>query len=162
MNTATTEPTGIIPKLYTRFSDIASCLQSPLLLVIRLYWGWQFFLTGKGKLEHLDKITGFFTNIGIPFPGFNAALTGFTECTGGLLLLFGLAARLISIPLTIILTVAYLTTELEAVKSIFSDPNKFLIADPFLFLLAVVIILVFGPGKFSIDALLAKKFGHRP
>ncbi len=162
MNTSELPPSGTLPKLYTKFSDLASYLQSPFLLVIRLYWGWQFFLTGKGKLEHLDKITEFFTGLGIPFPGANAAFVGFTECAGGLLLIFGLAARLISIPLTILLTVAYLTADLEAVKSLFSDPEKFLAADPFLFLLTVIIILAFGPGKFSLDALLGKRFGYRP
>lgn len=157
-----TPPSGALPKLHTRFSDLASYLQSPFLLVIRLYWGWQFFLTGKGKLEHLDKITEFFTGLGIPFPAANAAFVGFTECVGGLLLVIGLASRLISVPLTILLTVAYLTADLESVKSLFSDPEKFLTAAPFLFLFTVIIILAFGPGKFSVDALLGKKFGYRP
>lgn len=155
-------PSGLLPSLYAQFFELASYLQSPLLLVIRLYWGWQFFLTGKGKLEHLDQITEFFTGLGIPFPAANAAFVGFTECAGGLLLLFGLASRLISIPLTILLSVAYLTADLEAVKQIFSDPSKFLAADPFLFLFAVVIVLAFGPGRFSVDALLGRKFGFRP
>ena len=33
-------------------------LQSPLLLAIRLYWGWQFVQDGWGKLTHLDKVDG--------------------------------------------------------------------------------------------------------
>ena len=163
MNTPFTEtPSGLLPRLYAWFSDFSSYLQSPLLLVIRLYWGWQFFLTGKGKLEHLDKVTEFFTGLSIPFPAANAAFVGFTECAGGLLLLFGLGSRLISIPLAVLLSVAYLTADLDAVEEIFSDPSKFLAADPFLFLFAVVIVLAFGPGRFSLDALLGRKFGFRP
>lgn len=46
-------------------------LQSPLLLVLRLYCGWQFFLTGKGKLTHLDKTGGFFATLHIPMPKLN-------------------------------------------------------------------------------------------
>ncbi len=81
-------------------------LQSLVLLMIRLYRGWQFFLTGKGKLLDLEKPTQFFQSIGIPFRHEQAILAGATECVGGLLLMLGLALRLISIPLMILLTVA--------------------------------------------------------
>jgi len=43
-------------------------LQSLLLLIIRLYWGWGFFETGKGKLMDVQKPTAFFQSLGIPFP----------------------------------------------------------------------------------------------
>lgn len=137
----------------------ASCLQSPFLLIVRLYWGWQFFQTGKGKLSNLSQPTEFFASLHIPFPAFNAALVGTTECFGGLLLLAGLASRLISIPLIFLLCVAYLTADNEALRSIFSDPDKFLSATPFQFLFAVVIVFAFGPGVFSLDYLIGKKCG---
>ncbi|HEY2081575.1 MAG TPA: DoxX family protein [Verrucomicrobiae bacterium] len=140
---------------------IASLLQSPLLLVIRLYWGWQFFQTGKGKLMNHEKVNGFFQSLHIPLPSFNAYLVGTTECVGGLLLLIGLGSRLVSLPLIFSLTIAYITADSEAVKSIFSDPDKFTGATPFLFMLACVIILAFGPGKFSVDWLLEKKFAGK-
>ena len=38
----------------------ARLLQPLLLLVIRLYWGWQFFIDGKGKLQNLDKVDRLF------------------------------------------------------------------------------------------------------
>jgi len=135
----------------------ASNLQSPLLLVIRLYWGWQFFLSGKGKLEDLSGPTEFFTTLGIPFPAFSAALAGTTECVGGLLLLIGLASRLVTIPLIVTMLVAYITADREALTSIYSDPDKFLGATPFLFLFASVLIFVFGPGAFSVDRLVGRK-----
>lgn len=137
----------------------ASYLQSPFLLIVRLYWGWQFFQTGKGKLSDLSQPTEFFASLHIPFPAFNAALVGATECFGGLLLLVGLASRLTAIPLTILLCVAYLTADSEALRSIFSDPDKFTSATPFLFLFATLLVLVFGPGAFSIDYLIGKKLG---
>jgi putative oxidoreductase len=34
-------------------------------------------------------------------------------------------------------------------------------ADPFPFLFAALIILIFGPGKFSVDALIAKLTGQK-
>jgi putative oxidoreductase len=139
------------------FVPSTSFLQSLLLLVIRLYWGWEFFLTGKGKLMDLERPVAFFQSLGIPFPYAQAILAGATECFGGLLLLAGFCSRLISLPLTILLTVAYLTADLDKVKMIVSDPDKFLGADEFLFLFVVVIVFVFGPGKFSIDWLIKRK-----
>jgi putative oxidoreductase len=140
----------------------ACFLQSPLLLALRLYWGWQFFLTGRGKLQNLDKVTEFFKSLHIPFPHFNACLAGGTECLGGLLLLAGLGARLVSLPLIFVLVTAYVTAEADALKHIFNDPDKFVMATPFLFMLSCVVILAFGPGVFSLDWLIAKAFGNKP
>lgn len=143
---------------YGRLIKAASLLQSPLLLAMRLYWGWQFFGTGKGKLMNHEKVTAFFGSLHIPFPSFNAYLAGGTECLGGLLLLIGLGSRLVCLPLIFVLIIAYLTAEIDSVKALFSDPDKFTSATPFLFLVACAVVLAFGPGKFSVDALLAKKF----
>jgi len=131
--------------------------QSLLLFVVRLYWGWQFFQTGKGKLAHLANVGEYFQSLGIPLPHAAATFTGLMECAGGILLLLGLVSRLTAIPLTLILVVAYCTASAEAVKNIFSNPEQFFAADPFLFLYAVILILAFGPGKFSIDWILRNK-----
>jgi len=146
-----------IEKCYCWLTTIGNALRSPLLLVIRLYWGWEFFLTGKGKLMDLSKPAQYFESLGIPLPHFSALFAGCTELIGGLLLLVGLASRLISIPLMILLVTAYFTADSDAVRAIFSDPDKFLSAAEFQFLFAVVIIFVFGPGKFSIDWLIKRK-----
>jgi len=71
-------------------------------------------------------------------------------------------SRFTAIPLIITMIVAYLTADLDVVKNIFSAPDKFTAADPFLFLLASVIVFVFGPGRFSLDGLIAWKFGFKP
>lgn len=133
-------------------------LQSPFLLGVRLYWGWQFFQAGRGKLKNLGQVTEFFTGLGIPFPAFNAGLAASTECFGGLLLIAGLASRLTAVPLIITMVVAYITADREAVQTIFSEPDNFVTATPFLFLLASFIIFIFGPGAFSLDRLLSWKF----
>jgi putative oxidoreductase len=132
----------------------ASWLQSVFLLVIRLYWGWQFHVTGMGKLGNIPKVTGYFQSLGIPHPGLNAYLAGSTECFGGLFLLLGLASRVSTIPLIFTMVVAYLTASPDAVKHIFSKPDDFVTADPFLFMLTAVIVFLFGPGLFSVDGLI--------
>ncbi len=141
----------------TLLDRVAGYLHDPLLLGIRLYWGWQFFNTGKGKLSNLEGTTEFFTELGLPFAKLNAIMAGSTECFGGLLLLIGLFSRVISVPLIATMTVAYLTAHLDVVKTIWSDSDSFVTAAPFLFMLASVIIFTFGPGKFSIDEVLRRR-----
>ena len=142
--------------LLAKLDTSASYLQSPLLLVIRLYWGWQFAQTGWGKLTHLERTAGYFESLDIPLPKVNAIMAGSTECLGGVLLALGLFARPASVPLIFTMLVAYWTADREAVVSITSDPDKFVTATPFLFLFASLLVLAFGPGKLSLDALLGK------
>jgi len=144
-------------KLDGLLATIGGRLQPVLLLVIRGWWGWSFFLTGKGKLLNLEKTTSFFTDLGLPLPKLNAIIAGSTECVGGLLLLLGLGSRLASVPLIFTMIVAYVTADNEALHAIFSDTDKFTGATPFLFLFACVIVFTFGPGRLSLDALLFKK-----
>lgn len=148
-----------IRSVLAKLDVFATYLQSPLLLVIRLYWGWQFALSGWGKLRNLDRTAGFFDSINIPWPKANAVLAGGTECLGGVLLALGLFARPVSVPLIFTMLVAYWTAHRDELNAIGSDPDQFVTAAPFLFLLASLIILAFGPGKLSLDALLRKNAG---
>ena len=142
--------------LYSVFTNSANFLQSPLLLAVRLYWGWQFFQTGWGKLQDIPKVTDFFTSLGLPFPHVTAYIVGMSECVGGILLFLGLGSRLVSLPLLADMFGAYVTADREALKAIFSEPGKFYAADPYTFLFASLLILVFGPGKISFDALIGR------
>jgi putative oxidoreductase len=129
-------------------------LQSPFLLALRLYFFWQLFLAGRGKLGNIGRVSEFFASLGIPLPTLNAYFIGSLECFGSLLLIVGLASRPLSLLIFISMTVAYLTADYEAVSSFFNDPDKFVKADPFPFWLTALIVLIFGPGKISIDALI--------
>jgi len=132
----------------------ASSLQSPFLLAVRLYWGWQFMQSGWGKLHNLHGVTEFFTSLGLPAPHFTAIAISNLELFGGALLALGLGSRLIGLVLTGNMFMAYVTADRAALLSIFSDPGKFYNADPFTFLLASLLVLVFGPGFFSVDRFL--------
>ena len=145
--------------MLAKLDTIASYLQAPLLLVIRLYWGISFAQTGWGKLMNLDKTAGFFASINIPLPKLNAILAGSTECVGGALLALGLFARPASLPLIGTMLVAYYTAHREELMAITSEPDKFVTAAPFLFLLASLIVLAFGPGKLALDALFGRSSG---
>lgn len=136
------------------FHKVEPCLQSAVLLFLRVLIGWQFFETGRGKLAHLDKTRGFFEGLGLPAPGFHAGLVGIVETTGGILILVGLATRLISVPLLVTMVVAYLTAHrAEAFKS-FAD---FTSQTPFPFLAVLLVLLAFGPGRWSVDSVLGRR-----
>jgi putative oxidoreductase len=144
-------------RLYRRITSALSPLESVMLLAVRLYWGFQFAQTGWGKLHNLVKITGFFANLNIPFPSFAAPFVSTLEFVGGVLLTLGLFSRPIALLLACNMFVAYWTADREALSAIFSDPGKFYAADPYTFLFASLMVLIFGAGFLAVDTLAAKQ-----
>jgi putative oxidoreductase len=134
-----------------------SSLGSPMLLAVRLYWGFQFAQTGWGKLHNLAKITAFFGSLNIPAPRFAAPAVSLLEFIGGILLMLGLFSRPIAFLLACNMFVAYWTADHEALTSVLSDPGKFYIADPYTFLFASLMVVIFGAGFFAADTLIAKR-----
>src|SRR5215470_4267094 len=59
----------------------------------RLTVGLVFFQSGWGKLHDLEKVTDFFTQLGLPAAAFQARLASAAEFVCGGLLLLGLATR---------------------------------------------------------------------
>jgi putative oxidoreductase len=150
-----------LQKLYAQYVNGANSLQSLFLLAVRVYWGWQFFQTGWGKLHRLPQVVQFFTSLGIPMPALNAYFVSGLEVVGGILLAIGLGGRLIALPLAFDMVIAYVTADREALGSIVSDPGKFYNADPFTFLMASLVVLIFGSGLFSVDASIARQWHRR-
>ncbi len=145
----------LMDRIYGWFLRAANACQSPLLLAIRLYWGWQFWLAGWGKITNIPHVVEYFTNLGLPAPTFTAYFIAWLEAIGGVLLVLGLGSRLIALPLAIDMFVAYVVADRDALFAIFSDPDKFTASSSYTFLFASLLILIFGPGVFSLDHLIA-------
>jgi putative oxidoreductase len=143
-------------KLYGWFARMASYLQCPFLLFVRLYWGFQIAQNGWGKLHNLANVTTFFASLGLPAPGPTATFVATFEFVGGILLFVGLGSRLIGLMLAVDMTMAYVTADREALFSLFKDPGKFYVADPYTFLFAGLLILIFGPGLIALDTLVER------
>jgi putative oxidoreductase len=141
------------------FFDLVSYLQSPFLLFVRVYWGWQLVQSGWGKLHHLANVTEFFTSLNLPFPAQTALAISCLEFFGGIFFALGLLSRLTALVLTVNMIVAYITADREALLSIFSDPDKFYAAAPYTFLIASLVVLMFGAGKIAVDTLLGHLMG---
>ena len=146
-------------KIYDGFVSAVSNTQSLFLLIVRLYWGWQLAQNGWGKLHNLENVTQFFANLGLPAPGPTAVFVASFELVGGILLAAGLLSRITALGIAVDMLTAYVTADREALLSFFTDPGKFYVADPYTFLFAGLLVLIFGAGKFSLDALIARRVG---
>ena len=146
---------GVV-RLHGRFTRACRWLESPFLLLVRLYWGWQFAQNGWAKLHHLHRVIGFFRSLGLPHPGLLAPFVASIELVGGILLIIGLASRITGLVLAIDMFMAYWTADRAALHSIVRDPGTFYGADPYTFFFASLIVLIFGAGLFSLDALIGR------
>jgi uncharacterized membrane protein YphA (DoxX/SURF4 family) len=131
--------------------------------------GGVFFWEGILKFVYSNQGVGRFTKLGIPFPHFTANFIGGLEIVGGLLFLSGLLTRFISVPFIIEMIVAILTTKISIFLG--TSPLPLPPAPPKIGLWAVlheirseyaqiltsIFLLINGPGKWSLDALLSSK-----
>lgn len=148
----------LVDELAVLYQRCRPWLQSLVLLFLRISIGYRFFLSGKGKLAHFDRTTGFFESLHIPAPAFHAGLVGCTEMIGGVLLMAGLGTRLASVPLIVSMVVAYLTAHREEG---FASLYDFTDQAPFMFLCVTLVTLAFGPGKVSLDAAVFRRWKRR-
>jgi putative oxidoreductase len=126
-------------------------------LVARLSFGYFWLETGIAKVQNLDGFTQRFMGWGIPFPAFSAGLSAWTELIGGALIMLGLFTRLISIPMIINMIVAIVLV----VSANFQGIDEFVEADETVYILIFFWLLMAGPGKVSLDTLLARWLGIR-
>jgi putative oxidoreductase len=144
-------------KISSAIEGFGVFLQPILLLAIRLYWGGFFMLAGWGKFQDISGTSDFFSSINIPLPLFNAYLVSSVELVGGFCLVVGLFSRIVSVPLICTMIVALITTHSEELKNVLHDSQNLMVQVPFIYLFATLIILAFGAGKLSLDALLFRK-----
>ncbi len=126
------------------------------LLFMRLVLAYGFWGPAMMKWNNMSAIVDWFDSMGIPFPTVNAYLSATTEVAGSILLLLGFATRIISIPLMIVMLVAifsvHLTNGFEAGNNGFEIPLYYLIM--------LFTLMVYGPGRFSLEGLLRRATGE--
>src|ERR1700733_240954 len=115
---------------------------------------------GMGQAERQPKSDRILHPFGYPGACVERILHSGLEFAGGFFLILGLGSRLIALPLAIDMMVAYIAADREALFSTFSDPDKFTGAAPYTFLVASLIVLIFGPGKASVDAFLTARLSR--
>lgn len=139
-------------RIYRRFANLCSYFQSIFILVLRLIWGYQFFLKGLSKVQNISGFENFLIDLGFLAPTFSAYLVAYAELILGVFLLVGFLGRASSLVLAIIMFTAYSTAHVEVLTlEIFTNPIRFVQEAPFPYLFTSLVVLFFGPGIFSID-----------
>src|SRR5437667_6914337 len=139
-------------------------------LLLRLMAGGVFFWEGLLKFVYANQGVGRFRKLGIPFPHFTATFIGGLEIVGGLLLLAGLTTRLIAVPFVAEMIVAILSTKISLYLGTSPLPLPPVppqvgfwavlheVRSEYAQMLTVIFLLVNGPGKWSLDAVLLRKW----
>lgn len=126
--------------------------QSTPTIIPRLIVGLVFLSEGLQKFLFPELVgTGRFTKIGFSNPEFWANFTGVFEIICGILLLFGLLTRLASIPLLIVMLVAFIKTKIPVLadRGFWAMAHEY--RTDFAMTLLLVFLLYFGGGRFSFD-----------
>lgn len=142
------------------------------ILLLRIMAGGVFFWEGLLKFAYANQGVGRFTKLGIPYPHETAIFIACLEIVGGLLLISGLGTRLIAIPFVIEMVVAILTTKIALFLG--TSPLPMPPAPPRIGIWAVLheirsdyaqilttaFLLINGPGKWSLDAMFARRLSR--
>jgi putative oxidoreductase len=142
-----------ITRLCKFIEPLLEKFQSLSLLFLRLILAYGFYEPAKGKWNDINAVAEWFGTLGIPFPTLQAYVAASTETLGVLLLTLGLATRLITIPLMVVMIVAITTVHLH--NGFSCGNNGFEI--PVYYMLMLFVLLTHGAGKFSVDYFLNKK-----
>ena len=118
------------------------------LFLLRLYLFFVLWYAGIGKIDTVDKFSGYLGTLGVPFPEIVSWLVIIFEAGGAALLLIGLFVRWVSVPLIVIMFFAGYLVHYENGWAYEANGIEFA-ATYGLFLL---ILLTFGGGRFlSLD-----------
>lgn len=133
-------------------------------LATRIVIGLAFIQAGTGKFRHFENVVGFFGELGIPFPAFNAGLVASMETFGGIALILGLLTRFFAGGLSITMVVALLTADKAKFLASWSGAAEQSPTDitAFVFLLFLLWLVFDGPGKLSLDTLLRRFLNFKP
>ena len=138
-------------------------------ILMRLMAGGVFLSEGIIKFVFANQGVGRFTKLGFPMPALTASFIGGLEIVGGCLLIAGLLTRLAAIPFVVEMVVAILATKVALFLG--TSPLPLPPSPPRIGLGAVLhesrsdwaqlltslYLVVVGPGRWSVDALLHRR-----
>jgi putative oxidoreductase len=141
----------------------------PATVLLRLMAGGVFLWEGMLKFVFANQGVGRFTKLGIPAPALTANFVGMLEIVGGMLLIAGLLTRVIAVPFIMEMLVAMLSTKISMYLGTSPLPLPPVppqiglwavlheIRSEYAQLMVVIFLLIAGPGRWSLDALLARR-----
>lgn len=146
--------------LYQKIVERLQLADGIPLLLLRLYLAPVIILAGWNKASSFDSIVDWFGNedygLGLPMPLVMAFLATASELVGGVLLLFGVLTRLVSIPLMITMVVAMVSVHAKNGWLAIADASSWL-ADGTILLNETIME---APEKLSAAKSLLQEHGH--
>ena len=137
-------------------------------LFLRLIIGFGFIAHGWAKLSRgpagFEKLLIY---LNVPFPHLISWITPLVEVFGGAAIFLGIFISITAIPLIVTMLVAmfgiHIPYGFSAIKTIGLTPQGPLFGPPgyeitLLYICGLIALLISGSGKFSIDAILAKRY----
>ena len=137
--------------------------------LLRLMAGGVFLWEGILKFVFANQGVGRFTKLGIPAPALTAHFIGILEIVGGMLIIAGFLTRLIAVPFIIEMIVAMLSTKISMYFGTSPLPLPPVppqiglwavlheIRSEYAQIMVVIFLLIVGPGRWSLDALLLRR-----
>ncbi len=121
-------------------------------LVGRILLAFMFVLAGYGKIKGYDGTAGFMASAGLPMVAVLLPLTILVELGGGIALVIGWKARWVALALAIFTLLASLvfhnfwamTPDKVMVNTLLFQKNMAIIG-------GMLMVVAFGPGRFSVD-----------
>lgn len=154
----------ILNILYSWTVTLGSNLQSVFILYMRVVWGHQLFLAGVFKFANMAETVKFFSTLPLKHPDLMAHFVAGFEVLCGILLFLGFMSRMASIPVVAIMVSALSLAHSDAFVQLrfLLEPMRLVQQAPYPFLLTALIVLIFGPGRISVDAWLKRWANHQP
>lgn len=122
---------------------------SVLLILLRFFFGVMFFMHGVDKMMNFSQLSVTFPDI-MGFGSYMSLMLAiFAEFCCSLFLMAGLLFRITLIPMIVTMAVAFFDIH----DAMFPDGELSLI-----YLVVFMILYIVGPGRYSIDYLIDKKF----
>jgi putative oxidoreductase len=143
--------------IFNKITDHLEKLKDIPPLLFRLVLAYGFYGPATMKLKNFNGIVEWFTGMGMPLPKLNALLATGIETAGFILIFLGLATRIISIPLMVVMVVAITTVHMG--NGFEAGNNGFEI--PIYYMLMLFSLLIIGPGRISLDSLVAKFYNKK-
>lgn len=153
-----------IKSIRTRLESLAHTLAPLAPALMRVTVAAVFIQAGWAHLTHMSETVEAFRNdFGVPFPEFNAPLASVTEFAGGILLLFGLGARLAALPMAFTMFVAIATAKRSELAGVNLESLTTLLGfSEWSYLVMFLVIAITGPGPLSLDAVIARRWAAAP
>jgi putative oxidoreductase len=145
-----------LTRRHARLGRCLDSLHSLLLLATRVYVGWQFTKSGWIKITSWDTTLGLFRDeYHVPLlpPGLAAVMGTCGELGFPILLYLGLFARLGALGTFFVNAMAVISYR----QVLFAEGYEAALDDHFLWGYMLLVVMVFGPGKTSLDHWLERR-----